>query len=954
MNYIEINGARTNNLQNISLKIPRGEFVVLTGVSGSGKSSLAIDTIHAESERQFIETLSLRSRQFIRQFPRPDVDTIKGLPPTIAITQHKQIKNKRDNVATLSEIYDYLRLIFARAGIVYCYKCNRIIQNQSSSQIITQILNLPQNTKFIVLAPLVTNCDGDHKKLLQNISKAGFSRVRINNDFHDIQDLPNINPKQKHTIEAVIDRLILKNDIELRLTESLQLALKHGNGVVIITHEKKTGSPDATVSTWQDTTYSILHSCPICNVNYNEIEPRTFSFNSPYGACKLCKGKGIIETKNPDNTTSEKICPECNGKRLGIESRNVKFCGKYIFEICSMTVAEALEFFDGAEIPADKREIVKLAIEQILLRLKFMNQNGLDYITLDRAADSLSGGELQRIRLANALGGATVGVCYVLDEPTAGLHARDTNRLIESLKNLQKKGNSLLIVEHDDDIMFAADRIIDMGTGAGELGGKIVGEMKIVKRSKNFHAMPICKENCCDESLTMKYINGDLSMPTPQKKYKNLNPNYAIKLAGVKTHNLQNIDVTLPLGKFICVTGVSGSGKSSLIGETLVPILRNYLANAKTNNKSDNKFDKKSDDKFDDKFDNKFDYKLGDKFSDKCCGIFGAENIGKLIEVDQSPIGRSMRSNPATYTGIFDEIRRLFAKTKEARQRGYDASWFLTGVKNITKNIAKGIDNESGVNKRYKKGGGCCMRCNGYGTIKIKMKILGDMVVTCPDCKGKRFNNETLEIFYKGRSIAETLEMSIAEAAVFFENMPRINKFLVSLCNIGLGYLKLGQSAVTLSGGEAQRLKLATELAKAEFNMLNRKSDQQDISKQTAQKISKNLSNSAVVNLSNTNLSDVNLSDEVFVNCRTDLYVLDEPTLGLHKHDVKRLLEILFGLVDCGASVIVVEHNLDVIRAADWIIDLGPGGGVNGGKIVATGTPKQIAKNKNSITAKFI
>ncbi|MDR1477545.1 MAG: hypothetical protein LBJ00_01230 [Planctomycetaceae bacterium] len=914
MKYIEIYGARTNNLKNISLNIPRGEMVVLTGVSGSGKSSLALDTIHAESERQFIETLSLRSRQFIRQFPRPDIDLIKGLPPTIAITQHARINNKRNNVAVISEIYDYLRILFARVGVVHCYKCNRVIQNLSTNQIINNILSLPQNSKFIVLSPLVRDLDGSHENILQNISKAGFSRVRIDNEIHDLQNHPIIDPHKKHNIEAVIDRLILKDDIEQRLNESLQLALKHGEGTLIISYEKErlTKTDGSTESVWQDILFSTLHSCPQCNISYDEIESRTFSFNSPYGVCKLCAGKGYIETKNHvDNSGDEQICPECKGTRLGITARNVTVSGKYIFEICAFTVSEAIEFFANIDIPDSAYEIVGLAVEQILLRLRFMEQNGLDYMTLDRSANMLSGGELQRVRLANAIGGMPVGVCYVLDEPTAGLHPRDTAQLINYLRKLQNNGNSLLIVEHDEDIMREADRIIDIGVGAGEFGGNVVGEMiyssclkipeaehaSVASRSGCSGAKPIANTGIgmakgsravsiypdgCKESLTMKYLNGELVMPSPKKRRKTTNN--TIKLTGVTTHNLRGINVTFPLGKLVCVTGISGSGKSSLVCETLVPILRNYLLVGKI---TDN---------------------FMDKFAGKCCEIVGMENINRLIEVDQSPIGRSPRSTPATYTGLFDDIRRLFAMTKESRQRGYTTEWFILG----TKNNAEKTKNQTtrNNNNRYKKGGGCCAKCGGYGTIKIKMRLLGELNVTCPDCKGKRFNKETLEILYKGRSIADVLEMSIDEASKFFENVPRINKFLASLCNIGLGYLKLGQSAMTLSGGEAQRIKLATELA----NAGKKEQIEQDHT----------------------------------------LYVLDEPTFGLHKHDVKRLLEILFGLIEIGGSVIVIEHNLDVIRASDWVIDLGLGGGVHGGNIVAEGYPEDIAKNKNSITGKYL
>jgi excinuclease ABC subunit A len=590
-----------------------------------------------------------------------------------------------------------------------------------------------------------------------------------------------------------------------------------------------------------------------------------------------------------------------------VAARNVTVSGKYIFEVCAFTVSEALEFFNNIDIQADKREIIEVSVEQILLRLGFMNQNGLGYMTLDRPANMLSGGELQRVKLANALGGMPVGVCYVLDEPTAGLHPRDTEQLINYLRKLQHNGNSLLIVEHDEDIMREADRVIDIGVGAGEFGGRVVGEMRVEGQANEMRAVAIDPDGC-KESLTMKYLNGELTMPLPKKRNKIKNdPNYAIKLTGVTTHNLRGIDVTFPLGKFVCITGVSGSGKSSLVSETLVPILKNYLsvgkfANKPTENLNDNIADKN---------------KITDKFADVCSGIFGLENIDRLIEVDQLPIGRSSRSSPATYTGLFDDIRRLFAMTKEARQRGYNAEWFLLGTKNIAK---KTKNHTARSNNRYKKNGGCCGSCNGYGTVKVKMRLFGDLNVVCPECKGKRFNRETLEILYKGKSISDVLAMPISDAASFFENVPRINKFLSSLCNIGLGYLQLGQSAVTLSGGEAQRIKLATELANAEINTTHQKQPKQEQNQKQ----------------------------------NHTLYILDEPTFGLHKHDVKRLLEILFSLIDCGGSVIVIEHNLDVIRSSDWVIDLGLGGGTEGGQIIATGTPTNIAKNKNSITGKYL
>ncbi|MDR1924252.1 MAG: hypothetical protein LBQ66_07755, partial [Planctomycetaceae bacterium] len=924
MKIIDIRGARTNNLKNISLKIPRGKIIVITGISGSGKTSLAIDTIHAEAERQFIETLSINTRQLIRQFQRPNVDNITGLPPTIAITQHSRINNRRSTVGTLSEIYDYLRLLFARVGIVYCKNCNAIIQNQSPQQIIKKILSLPPLTKFIILAPIARNQKGSHENTFNNITKAGFARTRIDGTMFDVQSLPKLDPNVPHNIDAVIDRLILKNDIELRLEESLQLALKHGEGNVTISRTKNnesdktpttnnTAKPNPSANNqiggieteWEDIQFTTLHSCPNCNINYTEIESRTFSFNSPYGACKNCGGTGFIETKNQKTAAknTEIICPECQGTRLGIEARNVKVFDKYIHEICAMTTSDAIDFFTNVKIPNDKIEITDPILEQIMFRLNFMNNNGLDYMTLDRSSDSLSGGELQRVRLAYALGGAPVGVCYILDEPTAGLHPKDNKQLINSLHQLKNNGNSLIIVEHDEEIMREADLIIDIGTEAGELGGRVVAEIEFPKKisqqkkgTKKDHTNNPKSDLTKTESLTLKYLNGDLTIPIPAKHPVILDgTDNIIKLKGVSTNNLQNIDVIFPLGCFICVTGVSGSGKSSLIGDTLVPLLRDYC----TINKRDNS--------------NQPPNHTNTQI--KCTGVSGFENIDKLIEVDQQPIGRSPRSNPATYTGLFDEIRKLFAQTKEAKQRGYKAGWFAMGTQN-SRNENRASDMEKVVKKVV--GNGCCDRCRGYGTLKIRMRFLGDLVVTCPDCGGRRYKRETLDILYKSKSIADVLDMSIADAAAFFKNVPQISKFLETLCEVGLGYLRLGQSAVTLSGGESQRIKLATELVKSSSNLLK-------YVKKTDEKNTSQTKNNKTTN-----------------EIKKTLYVLDEPTAGLHRHDVKQLIEMLSRLVDCGNTVIVVEHNLDMIKVSDWVIDLGPGGGKNGGKIIATGSPESI------------
>jgi len=827
---IHIEKAQVHNLKSVTLDIPRNRLVVLTGPSGSGKSSLAFDTIYAEGRRQYIESLSVYARQFLHQLERPDVESIKGLQPTISIDQKNSANNPRSTVATMTEVYDYLRVLYARAGLAHCWNCGRAIRQQSPERIHEEMLSLPEGCRLMLLAPLVQGRRGQHSEVFRKIIKAGFVRARVDGVIVDVEAPPELDQNKQHVVEVVIDRLVMREGIASRLSESLKLAVKFGEGTVIASYEmERVTNPDGTTrSVWKDLLYSTHYACAKCKINYAELEPRTFSFNSPYGACPDCQGMGEIE---------EERCPACDGSRLRPEARSVTIAKQHIHDVCAMTVEKSLEFFKSLAFPDELRQVTTPIIEQIVLRLDFLNRVGLDYLTLDRSSDSLSGGELQRVRLASGLGTGLVGVCYVLDEPSIGLHPRDNRRLIDAMRNLQRRGNTVLVVEHDEAIMREADWLIDFGPGAGKFGGMIMaqGTPDDVERNGN--------------SLTGQYLSGALSIPVPAQRRKPVKSRM-LTLEGCTLHNLKDVTVSFPLGTLITVTGVSGSGKSSLLDETLVPALIQRLYGTHQ--------------------------KPGPHKS-----IKGANKIDKLIRIDQSPIGRSPRSNPATYTGVFDEIRKVFAQTRDAKRRGYKSGRFSFNV-----------------------AGGRCETCQGQGLRKIEMHFLPDMYAVCPDCEGKRFNRQTLDIRYKEKSIADVLDMPVVEAAVFFENFPTIARVLDSLNRVGLGYLTLGQSSTTLSGGEAQRIKLATELSRVETG--------------------------------NT------------------LYVFDEPTSGLHLHDIRQLLGVLSELVDLGNTVIVIEHNLDVIKTADWIIDLGPEGGERGGQLLATGTPEQIAALDDNATGQYL
>ncbi|MDO5580412.1 MAG: excinuclease ABC subunit UvrA [Planctomycetia bacterium] len=951
---ISIEGARVHNLKDISLEIPRNRLTVITGPSGSGKSSLAFDTIYAEGQRQYIESLSVYSRQFLHQLERPDVDLIRGLQPTISIDQRGYMSNPRSTVATITEIYDFLRILYSRIGLAHCYQCGRPIRQQTPEQILEEIMHLPENVRIMILAPVVRSRKGQHKELLRQLLKAGFVRARVDGTLVEIAGIPDLDPQKYHNIEVVVDRLVLKDGIRPRLSESIKLAIKHGEGLVGCIYEKErfTTPEGTTRSIWKDLLFSTLYSCPKCKINYLELEPRTFSFNSPYGVCPVCQGAGKVVDFDPDllvpqmslslkegavpllkglsvasrkkmdaaiekflndegiaadlpldqwtekqrsdffygdctaaenafsllvgnadavnppqenkgifagiipliaemdkhtklkkekelfaSCRDEIVCRACKGSRIRPESRTVSIADKKIYEITALTVVDALDWFRNLELVPEQRAIANPLIEQIIERLDFMNRVGLDYLTLDRPSDSLSGGELQRVRLATGLGSGLVGVCYILDEPSTGLHPRDNQRLIDAMRNLQHRGNTVLVVEHDEAIIRNADWLIDIGPGAGVQGGEILAE-------------GIPEAIASDpRSITGRYLAGKESIPLPKKR-RRINRTKMLTIEGVSTNNLQDVSVSFPLGTFICVSGVSGSGKSSLLNETLVPAVarRLYGSNVKAG---------------------------------PCKSLRGVSRIDKLIQIDQTPIGRSPRSNPATYTGLFDEIRKVFASSRDARRLGYKAGRFSFNV-----------------------AGGRCEECQGQGVRKIEMHFLPDLYATCPVCQGKRFNRQTLEIKYKNKSIADVLDMSIDEAFEFFENHQTILRSLESLRKVGLGYLTLGQSSTTLSGGEAQRIKLAAELARVETG--------------------------------NT------------------LYVLDEPTCGLHVNDVRQLLIVLSDLVDLGNTVIVIEHNLDVLKIADWIIDLGPEGGKDGGKITACGTPEEVAALEENYTGRFL
>lgn len=933
---IVIKGAKEHNLKNINIEIPRDKLVVITGLSGSGKSSLAFDTLYAEGQRRYVESLSAYARQFLGLMEKPDVESIDGLSPAISIDQKTTSKNPRSTVGTVTEIYDYIRLLYARIGVPYCPKCGKKIEKQTIDQIIDSILALEEGTRIQVLAPIVRGRKGEFVKQLQEFQKEGFVRARVDGEMVELSDDLDINRKKKHNIELIVDRLVIKDDIRSRLTESVETALKHANNIVIIddaTHKK-------------ESLFSQNYACPDCGISFEELTPRMFSFNNPFGACPSCTGIGylmkmdedlIIPDKNKTlydgvkafgssvmkrgdtmakmyfesiarhygveikgvpikklprdflekilyGTGDEEIdfeytsaagtrrftapfegvlptlerrhnetksqgmrafyemymsdspCPECHGARLKKESLSVKVGDKNINELTDMSINKIKDYLNSLELNAKDRMIADQIFKELNKRLQFLIDVGLEYLTLSRSAGTLSGGEAQRIRLATQIGSGLTGVLYILDEPSIGLHQRDNDKLLATLKHLRDLGNTVLVVEHDEDTMYAADQIIDIGPGAGVHGGNVMAQ----GTAEEVKLVP--------DSITGQYLSGRKQILVPKKRRKSNGK--AIEVKGATEHNLKNINVKFPLGQFICVTGVSGSGKSTLVNEIL------YKTIARDLNGSNEK-------------------------PGKCKEVKGLQNIDKIINIDQSPIGRTPRSNPATYTGVFDFIRDLFAGTNEAKMRGYDKGRFSF---NVT--------------------GGRCEACNGDGILKIEMHFLPDIYVPCEVCKGKRYNKETLEVKYKGKTISDVLDMTVEEALEFFKNLPRIKNKIQTLYDVGLGYIKLGQPSTTLSGGEAQRIKLATELSK----------------KATGK----------------------------------TLYILDEPTTGLHIADVHRLVDILQRLVDTGNSIIVIEHNLDLIKTADYIIDLGPEGGDGGGEIVAVGSPEQIVKNERSYTGKFL
>ena len=930
MDKIIIKGAKENNLKNIDIELPKNKLIVMTGVSGSGKSSLAFDTIYAEGQRRYVESLSAYARQFLGGTNKPDVDSIEGLSPSIAIDQKSTNNNPRSTVGTVTEIYDFLRLLYARIGIPYCPNHNKPITSQSIEEMTNQILKLEIGTKIRVLSPIVYGEKGTHKDLLEELRKDGFARVRIDNNDYDLQEEISLEKNKKHNIELIVDRLIIKEDIRSRLYEAIELACKKSKGKAVI---DVIGSEEIIMSE--------KYACPECDFSLPELEPRMFSFNAPFGACPECNGLGLkmkiseellisdknlsilnggIKTFTPDQNTLfteisttakyygidlnlpikdipkdklkyilygsdvplefnyhsrtgntrtktdyfegiitnlerrqiettatwvrewiegfmvEQECPCCHGSRLKDDVLSVLINKKNIYEATCLSISDLYDFMSNLKLTEEQKKISELLVKEIINRLEFLNNVGLGYISLNRAAGTLSGGEAQRIRLATQIGSKLSGVLYVLDEPSIGLHQRDNEKLINSLKEMRDLGNTLVVVEHDTDTMLAADYLVDIGPGAGDLGGKIMASGTPKEVMEN------------DNSLTGKYLKGIEKIDVPKKRRKG-NGLY-LEVKGAKEHNLKNINVKFPLGKFICVTGVSGSGKSTLVNDILYNALTKKVYNSKT-------------------------------IVGKCREIKGLENIDKVIHITQDPIGRTPRSNPATYTGVFDDIRDVFTETKEAKLRGYDKSRFSFNVK-----------------------GGRCESCWGDGVKKIEMNFLPDVYVPCEACGGTRYNSETLQIKFKDKNISDVLNMRVSEALEFFENHPKIKNKLQVLYDVGLSYITLGQSAPTLSGGEAGRVKLAKELQK----------------KATGKSV----------------------------------FILDEPTTGLHSDDIKKLLIILQRIVDNGDTVIVIEHNLDVIKVADHIIDLGPEGGYFGGTIIATGTPEEIIKEKESYTGQFL
>ena len=932
---ISVRGARANNLKNVNLTIPRDKLVVFTGLSGSGKSSLAFDTIYAEGQRRYVESLSSYARMFLGQMDKPDVDAIDGLSPAISIDQKTTSKNPRSTVGTVTEIFDYLRLLWARTGTPHCPKCGKEIRKQTIDQIVDKVLQLPEGTRFQVLAPVVRGKKGEHQKVFSDARKSGFARVRVDGSLYELTEEIPLDKNKKHNVDLIVDRLILRGEVTRRLTDSIETATSHGGGLTVIQR----------LDTNEELPFSLNYACEDCGISMPELSPRMFSFNNPYGACPHCAGLGFQLKVDPDliipnrslsildgaiqasgwgnvkndsiakmyfdalaeryrfkltdpvekipeagldailyGTKGEKLklyyerangrgtleqafegivpslerryretqsdamrreleecmssspCPECGGKRLSPISRAVTVGGMRIMDYCELPVTKALDFVEKLELPSTEAMIATPILREIKARLGFLQSVGLQYLTLSRAAATLSGGESQRIRLATQIGSSLMGVLYILDEPSIGLHQRDNDKLLETLKRLRDIGNTLIVVEHDEDTMRAADYIVDVGPGAGIHGGEIVAQGSIAE----IEAEP--------RSITGQYLSGQRTIPVPARRRPGSGKE--LKVCGCRENNLQNVDVTVPLGTLCCVTGVSGSGKSSLVNEIIYKKLAGSLNHARIRPGKHERFE-------------------------------GIEALDKVICIDQSPIGRTPRSNPATYTGLFNDIRDLFASTQDAKLRGYGPGRFSFNTK-----------------------GGRCEACGGDGLVKIEMHFLPDVYVPCDVCQGKRYNRETLEVRYKGASISDVLDMTCDEALDFFQNLPRIRDKIQTLVDVGLGYIKLGQSSTTLSGGEAQRVKLATELSRRSTG--------------------------------------------------STFYILDEPTTGLHVYDVSKLIDVLQKFVDGGNTVLVIEHNQDVIKCADWIIDLGPEGGDGGGSIVAEGTPEQVAANPESFTGQYL
>jgi len=874
LDSIIVKGARVHNLKNIDVKIPRDKFVVITGPSGSGKSSLAFDTIYAEGQRRYVGSLSAYASQFLKQMQKPDVDFIEGLSPSIAIEQKTTTKSPRSTLGTITEIYDYLRVVYARIGHISCYRCGSPITAQGTNQIINSVIDLPPGTRLQILSPIVMGRKGEYRKELYEMRRNGFIRARIDGEMVDLTEEIKLNKHRRHNIDIVIDRLIIKPGIERRVAEAIELAMRFKDVVIVNIIEEQAGMRG------KDLLFSRQLACPRCAISYPEVSPRFFSFNSPYGACPECKGIGFENMGEEEEDIEELIldtgrfrpCSFCGGLRLRKEALGVRIVGTTRFrdglnigELSNMSIRTAIDFFEAIKFSEREQVIVSKVLKEIKERLIFLDKVGAGYLTLNRPAFTLSGGEAQRIRLATQLGSSLTGALYILDEPSIGLHPQDCGKLLDSLCRLRDMGNTVIVVEHDEDTIRRADHIIDMGPEAGINGGYIVAEGDLRSISENKY------------SPTGSYLCGSLTIPLPEKRRK---PKGYITVLGAQEFNLKNIDVKIPLGVFTCVTGVSGSGKSTLIFEILYkslmkrlyPVIRKKVLPEPSNRVYSHR--KKSHSTF---------YEADYLFHGvgKHRRIEGAEEIDNVIDITQSPLGKTPRSNPATYTGVFAFIRSLFSQVPDSRVRGYKPGRFSFNVL-----------------------GGRCEACKGNGLIKVEMHFLPDMYVPCAVCKGKRYNAETLNIRYKGKNISDILDMTVTQALEFFSSIPPLKHKLTALDGVGLGYIQLGQSATTLSGGEAQRVKLSRELSK----------------KATG---------------------------------RT-LYILDEPTTGLHVVDIQKLLNVLNSLVDAGNTVVVIEHNLEVIKVADYIIDLGPGGGEEGGRIVATGTPEDIALNPESRTGAFL